>query len=287
MRGSAKGTDKLCGSLTVTEYLKDYFLRTGSPIVNVTLENNQYRIEQDSAASDGKTWNVPVFVLDIANKKEHLLWLLKDNSICSRDNVKLDPQKAYIFNNEGKGFAVFNVNDRAALKTLESLKFSELSVHNMQHLLDHVPTGTSYGDVSDIAYGAIVEKKSKVPYFLLRHVDDKRELEVWNILSDDFDYKPTVENRLLGGYFLQPAVRANATSAVRETAKLFEQFKRDCAVGKDIVECPRIVPEYRRAVYDQGAKTEEGLKFLRDYRKRIEAHPLQEWMTPEQNRLQY
>ncbi|CAD5214475.1 unnamed protein product [Bursaphelenchus xylophilus] len=293
----AKGTDKLCGSLTVTEYLEDYFLRAGSPIVNVSLENTRYTIEQDSAANGGKTWNVPVIVLDIASNKEHLLWLLKDNSLCSPDNSKLDAQKAYIFNNEGKGFAVFNLDVRAAVKTLESVKFVELSVHNMQHLLHHVPTGTNHGDASDIAYRAIVEKKSKVPYFLLKHVDDEvsgkaqrkdvfqRKLEVWNILSDDFDYKPTVENRLLGQYFLYFAVRANVTSAVRETAKLFEQFTQDCAVGKDIVECPRIPPEYRSAVYDQGAKTEEGLKFLREYRKRIEAHPLEIWMTPEQNRL--
>uniref|UniRef100_A0A1I7SDK5 Aminopeptidase n=1 Tax=Bursaphelenchus xylophilus TaxID=6326 RepID=A0A1I7SDK5_BURXY len=282
----ARGNNTLCGPITFTEYANDLFLRPGVPEVFINYRDCQFEISQ-RADKRGQKWNVPIFVLDLKTNTEHLLWLQKDGQICNQDDFRLAPDGEYIFNNEGKGFAEFLFSRTLMSKWIKNLKSHALSARNLLHNLKVLQKIGLWDDIDDLLSDLVVKKKGQIGFAEARYISQEHPKynEIVRIISDNFDFKPTAENRLLGELFLETAVRRNISSVEEKAKRLFKGFKRDCAPEKELVECPRIPPEWRRAVYLQGLKKETGREFLERYGKRILSHAWSDFLKLECHRL--
>ncbi|CAD5205760.1 unnamed protein product [Bursaphelenchus okinawaensis] len=277
-------TEYLCGDLTFTDYASDYFLQTGIPQININLTSTkEYELTQ-LLFENSTTWNVPVFILDLDTNKEHVMWLLKDGGMCHTEHFALKPEGRYMFNNDAKTFANFDIDDILWKRVYVHDKYTQLSVHNQYYLLHYLSTiKKQYPVANGLIHKTVKANKGKTyPVtlgFLWSHGENYNE--TLRLLSDAFDYEPTPSNRLLGSYFLERAVNVGIDSVVKKTQEYFDQFKVDCGYGKDAFECTKLTPEFRRAVYFQGAKDPEGKKLLRDYHYRILAHKYSEQMKSE------
>ncbi|KAI6170403.1 Thyrotropin-releasing hormone-degrading ectoenzyme [Aphelenchoides bicaudatus] len=112
----------LCGDLSIREFLNDFFLQTYFPVISIDVKNNEYRFEQKSAQlNDDGSWNVPMFVKELSSlsKSTQIVWLLKNNSICS-NTFKLKEDKQYNFNAEFRSFAKINETNKLWMKKLQS-----------------------------------------------------------------------------------------------------------------------------------------------------------------------
>ncbi|CAD5208149.1 unnamed protein product [Bursaphelenchus xylophilus] len=283
----ARKSDILCGDLTFTEHAKDYFLRTGVPTVDVLKKDGRFQITQTS--SKPYKWNVPVFVLDLDTDKEHVIWLLKDGKTCSPDNFELKDDGNYVFNNDAKAFATFRIHNDIHFNAVAHDKFPHLSLHNHYYIMQSVSRVKQGEQLAEIVYNAAKKTKGNVHYSLLRYLpyNSKYYKDILTIISDNFDYEPTGKNRVIGGYFLDNAVRAGIPSAVKKTTELFEQFKEDCAPERELVDCPQLVPEFRQAVYRQGVTTAEGRAFIDKYRQRLTSHKWHARMRSEIDRANF
>uniref|UniRef100_A0A1I7S1N1 Aminopeptidase n=1 Tax=Bursaphelenchus xylophilus TaxID=6326 RepID=A0A1I7S1N1_BURXY len=282
----ARGNDSICGPITFTAWANEHFLRAGVPTVHIDLIDGQFAINQSHPT--GLQWAVPIFILDLNTHMEHILWLQNDGHLCSAENFTLDPERDYIFNSEAKGFAFYNISDILLLKSIENPEVYDLSVSNLQHLLQHLQKPLGPEGVGSLVYLFTRRNNGNVSFSLLQFLpkDHKLYKDAIQIISDNFSYKPTPENRLLGETFFEAAVNLNISSATQKARELFEEFVENCAPEKEIVECTKTPPEWRRAVYIQGAGGDTGRTFTAEYARRLERHPWRYYMTREIRRLQ-
>ncbi|CAD5208601.1 unnamed protein product [Bursaphelenchus xylophilus] len=233
----AMDTKYLCGNLTFTGYAKDYFLQIGAPIVNVELDDNNVHVITQTPFRKKNLWNVPIFVQDLDTAKERLIWLLKDGSICSP--LSTEANAKYFFNNNGKGFAKFNINQTILEAVYKHEKFTGLTKENHEFVVATVTNDLENPELANELIYKILKANGKVSPNLLRHLwtHSKYYNKTLELISNKFDYKNTPENLILGEYFLERAVRAGIESTVDKANQLFEKFTSECKEGSDVVEC--------------------------------------------------
>lgn len=96
----ANGYRNLCRNLiTFKDFVLPWFRNViSTPTIHINYtETNGYSLTAQNNI------HVPLFVYDITNKKEHLIWLLKNGTFCYPNKFELNNQDVYLFNNEGKG----------------------------------------------------------------------------------------------------------------------------------------------------------------------------------------
>ncbi|CAD5208150.1 unnamed protein product [Bursaphelenchus xylophilus] len=285
----ANGGD-LLHDVSFTTFVKDVLTRRHLPVVNITLQGWNYVITQSSHNDPmhNYVWDVPIFVLDLKENKEHLIWLRKDGSIGCRTPFSLRGDGEYVFNNDAKGYAVFEIQPTLWVSAAQHPRFPTLSMHNQYYILRTVRRRKFLddGDIERIAMNAVRKTNGTGELEPMLHVmaySNKKSM--LTTVFGSFDYTFTGKNRLIAGTFLDLAVRARIPSVLNKTSELFAQFMQDCAPEKELVDCPRIPPEFRQGVYFQGSRSAEGQRFLRAYKKRIEDHPWFAQMKPEYDRV--
>ncbi|CAD5208151.1 unnamed protein product [Bursaphelenchus xylophilus] len=100
----------LCDNLTVSEYMRDYFLQAGSPLVNITYdENNRLKMKQ-IPFENNTLWNVPIFMKNLDTTEEFTYWLLKNGRHCVQNaKGRIDSRMPYFFNHNSRSFHYLDI----------------------------------------------------------------------------------------------------------------------------------------------------------------------------------
>jgi len=273
----------LCGDLKIREFLEDFFLQAYYPNVKVAIQNKEFVFKQTSAKEGNKNkWNVPLFVSDLAeNKKIDVLWLLKNNSLCSKTlKLPLDSKKQYNFNTNERSFAQVEVASEIWEQRLKELDFSKMSHLTVSGLLHEAVEQdkcekTDFGQ--KLARKLIKDRNGDVPLyvaaeFLSQNHSLNEDKELKSKLYSRLQWDPTTSNdKLFNQLFLINAVHDKFGDLEQKALEYFAEFEKSCSTSNDLIKCNKILAENKKAIYCAGllSNNAKSTKFFKKYALKI------------------
>ncbi|CAD5208531.1 unnamed protein product [Bursaphelenchus xylophilus] len=243
-----------------TEYLYPYIRQVGIPTVNVTLnEQGQYVIEQ-TPFRGSTTWLVPLFAYNL-DKLEEIRVDIRT------DPVILNTTDTLLFNSEFKTFAFVELDEKVQKKVREHKNIVKLSPVNQILVLNE------YGDREKVFERIAQGYDYIIDPLLADFINDLTDEHTIYSLMNNWVGLDTVYSRILARPLFTRGVKLEVENVVNRTQAFFNEFEEMCAPDQDLFYCSYQSPEVRYGIFAQGAKSEEGRKFLEDYRERLQKHP--------------
>ncbi|KAI6199084.1 Thyrotropin-releasing hormone-degrading ectoenzyme [Aphelenchoides besseyi] len=287
----------LCGSLTITNVMTDFFRQLQYPVVNVDFDSKNYVLSQVSPNADTKHWNIPIFVFNINTNSSHPTYpffLQSDQSLCPND-PQLNSSQLLIFNHKSLTFARFRYSaaywDRLLSSDLRNVDDQTLLGLVLDAMADEDYSLTALKDRRSIPLiqKIIKERSGKLePHILAVLVNKYLEYEGLFVGTNDQDlYGHLLKNQLQTVYettdplksgfvnyvLLQVAVRYDIGDARTIAKTLFQTLTSLCplATTTDWENCNKIVADSRPAVYCAGVRDNDAtaMQYLISYWQKL------------------
>ncbi|KAI6185661.1 hypothetical protein M3Y98_00047800 [Aphelenchoides besseyi] len=266
----ATGNQTLCGDLTIREFLLDFFLQSYFPVVNIDLRNRDLSFSQHSpqvAANSTARWNVPIFIWNSRDKVDTMIWLLKNNSICSNDRPAFSQalsSLAVVFNHRALTYARFKypstlidnilsegVDQLDDLTLLGLLQDSALTPDGLNIFVNLMRNGKrKFG--AEVAYSGLMLLSNARKLFYQTNelvLFEKLESEMVTKLYEKANWEPkTSGDRAYSNQVMREAVRWGVLDSRAKASLLWSQLVEQCASLSDLERCNSIPADLRNAV---------------------------------------